>query len=257
LGSVETKTVDSDPLSVDVISPIAAPTAQQVNMASIRATLTGFIVVDPDVKLEYQILNTDGAPLTEWKSSDGENIVFDGLQHSTAYLIQVAFKPTETDPKSNAYISDPIYTLFYEDVPAAGVDTVAHCLTGLTPNAAYLINGTRYTATEKGTVPVSDLWIGSEIIVVKCGDNVKTVDSLPQSLQLPGRVPTEPNPTVLPVTYYDGNNGAMTGLNENMEYSVDGGKTWIAINGDKLENLAVAEYQIRYRAQAAKATPFI
>lgn len=252
LGSVETKTVDSDPLSVDVISPIAAPTAAQANLASIRPTLTGFVVVGPDATLEYQILDLDGFPVSEWKSSTGEDIVFDGLQHSTAYLIQVAFKPTETDPKSNAYISAPIYTLFYEEMPAAGVDTVAHCLTGLTPNAAYLINGTRYVATEQGTIPVSDMWIGSEIIVVKCGDNVKTVDSEPQSLQLPGRVPTEPKPIVQHVTYYDGNNGVITGVNENMEYSVDGGKTWIAINGDKLENLAVSEYRIRYRAQAEK-----
>ena len=253
LGSVETQTVDSDPVSVDIISHIAAPTAQQANMDAVRATLNGFVIVAPDPRLEYQILDTDGFAVTDWKSVAGEDIVFSGLQHSTAYLIQAAFKPTDTDPKSNAYISDPIYTLFYEDTPAATVDTVAHCLTDLVPGAAYLINGTAYVASEQGTVPVSNMWIDSEILIVKCGDSIKTVDSAAQSLLLPGRVPTKLQGILVQhVTYYDGNNGVITGVTEDMEYSTDGGKTWIAVNGQKLEGLAVSEYRIRYRAQTAK-----
>ena len=253
VGSAETKTVDSDPLTVNVFSPIAAPTADQLGIDSIRPTLTGFIVSDPDARLEYQILDLDGFPVSEWKSSANEEIVFDGLQHSTAYLIQVSYKPTATDPKSNAYISDPIYTLFYEEVPTAGVDTVAHCLTDLTPGASYLINGMRYTASEKGTVTVSDMWIDSEILIVKCGDGKKSVDSVAQSLLLPGRVPTQVKDVkIQPVTYYDGSNGVITGVTGDMEYSADGGKTWSVVNGDKLDGLTVSEYQIRYRAQAGK-----
>ena len=249
LGSVETKTVDSDPLSVDVISTVGAPTAEQAGVSAVRATLTGFVIVTPNPHIEYQILDTDGFALSDWKSSEGEEIVFDGLQHSTAYLIQAAFKPTESAPKSNAYISDPTYTLFYEDTPAASFDTVAHCLTDLIPGASYLINGVTYTATEKGTVAVIDSWIDSEILVVKCGDNIKTVDSLSQSLLLPGRVTTTLNAVAHPVTYYGGSNGAISGLNVDMEYSTDGGKTWIAVAGEKIENLAMASYAVRYRAQ--------
>lgn len=250
VGSVETKTVDSDPRPVDVISPIAAPTAEQVNMASIRPTLTGFIVVEPDSRLEYQILDLDGFPVSKWKSSDGADITFDGLAHSTAYLIQVCFKPTETEPKSNAYISEPIYTMFYEDTPQAVAQPSTGSLKGLIPNAAYLVNGVAYTASAQGTVAVRDEWMDSEITVVKCGDGVKTVDSLPQSLLLPGRVQTSLAPVTYPVTYYDGNNGAIGSVNADMEYSADGGKTWIAVTGEKIEALTVGEYFVRYRASA-------
>ena len=252
LGSVETKTVDSDPKTVKVISPIAAPDAEQVKIASIRSTLTGFIVVGPDPSLEYQILDVDQMPLSAWKSSGGEDIVFDGLQHSTEYWIQICFKQTETDPKSNAYIGGPLYTMFYEETPAVAVNPASGVLNGLIPGASYLINGEKYSADEKGTVPVAETWIGSEISVVKCGDELQTVNSLPQVIMLPGRVAEPLSPIAYFVTYYDLSNGAIGNVNSEMEYSADGGLTWIAITGEKIENLPVAVYYVRYRAQGSE-----
>ena len=248
LGSVEAKTVDSDPVSVDVISPIAAPTAELANLATVQSTLTGFIVVNPNAAMEYQILDVDGFPVSQWKHSSGDPIEFDGLEHSTPYRIQVSFRPTETDPKSNAYISGLIYTLFYEETPAAVVDTASGCLSKLVPGASYLVNGAKYSASQQGTISVQDAWINSEVTVVKCGNGTTTVDSLAQSLMLPGRVKTAFTPIAYPVTFYDGNNGAIGGVNAEMEYSADGGKTWIAVKGERIENLSASMYVVRYRA---------
>lgn len=43
------------------------------------------------------------------------------------------------------------------------------------------------------------------------------------------------------------NNGSITGLTTDMEYSNDGGATWISCPGAQLENLAPREYKVRYK----------
>lgn len=251
LGNETLKKVDSDPVEVHLKSS-DAPTAEQANLGAVESTLTGFIIPKPDPLLEYQVLDTDGVPLTEWESSFGEKIVFDGLEHSTPYLFQVCFRRTETMPKSNAYISGEMYTKFYEETPNASYDTVTEKLTGLVPNATYRINGTSETANASGTISIADEWIDKQITIVKCGDNAKTVDSFAQEMTLPGRVTKDMSPVAHPVTYHNGTNGEISGISDELEYSADGGKTWHTVSEQAVKNLAVGEYQVRYKAEADK-----
>lgn len=251
LGSVETETVDSDPVDIAINSPVAAPTKDRFDPATdAQTTLNSIIIAAPGADLEYQVLDKNGVPISAWKSSTGSSIVFDGLEHSTPYLIQVSFKQTATQPKSNALISDPIYTKFYEDTPAAVIDTLGVRLTGLIANADYLVGGIAYTADVNGNIPIIDAWIDSAITVVKCGDNIKTVNSIAQTLILPKRAELSLSPIIGQVTYYGGNNGSIGGLTTEMEYSADGGATWIAVTTDTVTGLTAKDYPIRRKGTA-------
>lgn len=42
------------------------------------------------------------------------------------------------------------------------------------------------------------------------------------------------------------NDGKINGVNKDMEYSADDGKTWTPVSGNKLENLKPGEYKVRY-----------
>lgn len=250
VGSEATKTVDSDPVDVAIISPVAAPTKAEFDASTVQSTLNSLIIPNPRADLEYQVLDTDGFPVSAWKSSTGDSIVFDGLEHSTPYLIQLSFCQTESQPKSNAYISDAVYTKFYEDTPAAVVNTLTQRLNELIPNAAYLVNGISYNADANGTVAILDIWVDSAITVVKCGDGIKTVDSMAQTLDLPGRTTLVLDAVVGQVTYYGGNNGSISGVSTNMEYSADGGVTWNEVTGDTLSGLYAMDYLVRRKGVA-------
>jgi len=260
LGSTETKTVDSDAISVAIQSPITAPTKADFDFAKVKSTLHGFVIPAPAANLEFQVLDTEGEPLSVWKSADGEDIVFDGLKDSSPYLIQVSFKPTEASPKSNAYISDTLYTRFYEEVPVAGMDTVTQQLIDLVPGASYLVNYLPYTADANGRIDILDHWVGNQITIVKCGNDTTTVNSLAQELLLPDRVQTVVNVSVQHVTFYDGDNGKISNVTSQMEYSLDKGMTWTAIAVDELVDLSVGEYWIRYRGikdEKFPGTPYV
>ncbi|MBQ7320642.1 MAG: uL15 family ribosomal protein [Clostridia bacterium] len=252
LGSTATKTVDSDPVDVAIISPVAAPTKAEFDVRKVQTGLTSLTVTEVDPRLEYQVLDQNGVPVSVWKSSSGEAIVFDGLTHSTAYRIQVCFKATDTQPKSNALISDIIYTKFYEETPAATVDTVKQLLANLVPNATYSVNGTSYIADASGHMGIEDAWVESVISLIKCGDGNKTVDSAAQTLELPGRTVLNLSPKIGQVTFHGGNNGSIGGLDSGMEISADGGSSWTAINGDTAGELTVQEYLIRRKGEAGK-----
>ena len=254
-GSDETQTVDSDPITVEIKSPVAAPTVADFDFSVVKSSLDGFVIPAPNTALVFQVLNPSGVPVSEWKSSDGGDIIFDGLADSSPYLIQVCFKQTETSPKSNAYISSPLYTRFYEDVPAAGVDTVNGQLTNLVPDALYSINRLVQRADASGNIRVRDNWIGTSILIVKCGDDTTTVDSKPQELLLPGRVDKKAEVEISPITFYNGSNGKIANLTSDMEYSADNGETWNAIQGAKVENLPEGDYLIRYKGIAKQKFP--
>ncbi len=251
LGSDEDKTVDSDPVSVDIISPVAAPTASQAGLDGVTTTLTEITIPKTDTTLEYQILDDNGNPVSAWKSGTGQSVTFVGLNDGTAYRIQVCIKQTATQPKSNGYISGQVYTKFYEETPAAVADTVSNALTKLVPNATYLIEGTQYRADAKGNILVADAWIGTQISIIKCGDGAKTVNSQPQKISLPGRVTTALHPTATgKVTYYGGRDGVIGNVDSQMEYSADGGLTWLVVTGSSIDGLAAQDYLVRYRGIA-------
>ena len=254
-GSDETQTVDSDPITVEIKSPVSAPTVADFNFAVVKSSLNGFVIPSPNVALTFQVLDPSGVPVSEWKSSDGGDIVFEGLTDSSPYLIQVCFEQTETAPKSNAYISSPLYTRFYEDIPKAVVDTVNGQLTNLVPDALYLINSVVHRADDAGKIRVRDHWIGSSIRIVKCGNDTTTVDSKPQELMLPDRVNKKAEVVISPITFYNGSNGKIMNLTSEMEYSADNGETWVAIQGNKLENLPAGDYLIRYKGIAEQKFP--
>ncbi|MCR5508922.1 MAG: hypothetical protein K6F34_09570 [Lachnospiraceae bacterium] len=108
-----------------------------------------------------------------------------------------------------------------ESIPEAGFDSTNNCLTGLIPEADYIINGTDHTADEAGCIPIDDDWYGRTIKIIKKNED-PDLNSSPQKLLIGVSVPTQ---YALSLTAPAGGVQPQTTLETGSSY-VDGSITW-------------------------------
>ena len=139
------------------------------------------------------------------------------------------------------------YDIVKEGTPAASVDYINEALTGLEPNAVYIVDGGERVPDSNRIIAIETAWIGKTINIVKKGiiaDN--TGDSEPQSLTIEQR-PNLPTPGKTDTTYGE-NNGVITGVDATMEYKLNTANTWIAISDTSVTGLAAETYNVRIKA---------
>ena len=74
-----------------------------------------------------------------------------------------------------------------EETPHASIDNTAEALTGLMPEATYLVNSAALTADGNGSLALQPEWFGSTVSIVKQGDGTATGNSVAQTLKIPNR----------------------------------------------------------------------
>ena len=133
-----------------------------------------------------------------------------------------------------------------ENTPQAEIDYVNETLTDLVPNADYVINGAAVTADEIGSIAIDESWFGDTLSIVKVGGGT-TADSTPQNLPIPKR-PGAPNASKTDCATPANNDGSITAVTAAMEYSADGGATWLPITGATVTALPPGTYKVRVKA---------
>ena len=134
------------------------------------------------------------------------------------------------------------------ETPAAVIAYRTETLTGLTPGAAYLIDGRELTASADGSVPIDEKWFGKTISIIKRGNGTDTGDSNPQLLPVPNRPagPEQVKPKA--ESKKNGNNGKLTKTDTTMQYRKKGSTEWISITGEEVTDLEPGDYELRYMA---------
>lgn len=134
-----------------------------------------------------------------------------------------------------------------ENVPGAHINYYDEVLQGLVPNTAYLINDTVVTADETGNIKINPNWLGQNISIIKQGTPDVTLDSNPQSLNVPAR-PTAPLVGKTDEQGVNSKNGTLTQVSNTMEYRLKGANHWTAISKNVVTGLAPDSYEVRYVA---------
>jgi len=162
-----------------------------------------------------------------------------------AYLVRVKAAGTVLASDTQS-ITLTAYTGVAETTPAAVADYSAEELTGLTANGGYAVNGTDVTADADGKIEIVNTWFGTTISLVKKGDGITTNDSEAQSILLTAR----PAAPVCDVTQPNAGSdtGSITGIGAAMEYSTDGGASWMDGTDNDVTGLAPGTVLIRIKA---------
>ncbi|MDR2770592.1 MAG: S-layer homology domain-containing protein [Clostridiales Family XIII bacterium] len=150
-----------------------------------------------------------------------------------------------------------VYKAVPETTPAAILNYQDETFTGLVTNARYAINGAERQATGSElsiTEFIEAAGTGTAtftLSVVKMGGE-KTVDSEPQILELPKRLPAPAGiAAVQPAE--PGLNGKISGVNGTMEYRASSSASWTLVTGNSIDNLLGTYY---VRTAASTVAPF-
>lgn len=138
-----------------------------------------------------------------------------------------------------------------EAVPKPSVDYQQEKLTGLVPDAAYVIGEENIAADTQGCIAIREDWFGSDIQIRKKG-GTGTLDSGSADVEIAAR-PEAPSVTKTDETIKGKRDTALAGVSTAMEYSVNSGETWTFINGSNITDgcitgLAPGEIWIREKA---------
>ncbi|MCI2000550.1 MAG: S-layer homology domain-containing protein [Clostridia bacterium] len=137
-----------------------------------------------------------------------------------------------------------------EETPNIQIDYENAELKGFTTGAAYSISSTTgdaYTITpDSESADIADGLFGTDVSIVKKGDNITSSDSDEQVLTIPSR-PSTPTATGVNETYSGGKDGKITGVDGTMEYSTDQ-KNWTSITESELTGLPNGTYYVRVKA---------
>ena len=143
-----------------------------------------------------------------------------------------------------------------EEKPNPTIDYRQEQLTGLTPGAAYMVKGETLFADEQGWIAIREDWFDSTIRIAKKGTE-STSDSDAAELTIAGR-PGIPSVIVKDETIKGKEDGALSGVSADMEYSTDGGTNWMAITSDEITGgslSGLAPGNILIRVKATDAAP--
>ena len=133
-----------------------------------------------------------------------------------------------------------------EATPGVFIDYVAERLMGFAVGERYSLNSNDVTVADT-TYAIDDSWFGSTVSIVKKSNITSTLDSIVQKLYVPPR-PTPTDLVGVSETAAGLNNGRITGTNNMMEYSGDGGVAWEDVTGTQITGLAPGTYQVRVKA---------
>lgn len=107
----------------------------------------------------------------------------------------------------------------------------------LQPGVDYGYNGVTGVLTIPAERIVGDIVVEAAGVIVKKQEQKK---------------PDVKKLTVIPPKYENSFDGKVIGVNANMEYSIDGGKTWIPCKGDQITGLGTGKLGIRFSATGEK-----
>ncbi len=176
----------------------------------------------------------------DWISAEGTTSLAPGN-----YLVRVKATGTVLASETQS-ITLTTFTGNPESTPAAVADYAAEELTNLTADGSYAVNGTNVSADSAGKLAIESDWLGTTISLVKKGDGVTTNDSEAQSLVLAARpaVPacTATQPSASAAT------GTVSGITEEMQYSIDNGTSWVDGTGSAVTGLVPGTVFIRVKA---------
>jgi hypothetical protein len=111
-----------------------------------------------------------------------------------------------------------------------------------------------YAPDSKRAFPIPEDWMtGNRVSVVHLNEH-ETLTSAPQEITIPSRPPVPWSVFSLDESAPGSSDGGIYGINETMEYSLDGGVTWAGCPRWKIENLAPSgNCRVRVKAIAGKS----
>ena len=110
-------------------------------------------------------------------------------------------------------------------------------------NATFTVDGREFDTDGYGVLKIREEWLGKTLVVTYPGGNATAELSLPARRGVPEGL------SVRNETYLGKGDGRIVGLDETMEYSVDGGETFADCPPEKFE--CGVRYIIRYKATDA------
>ena len=138
--------------------------------------------------------------------------------------------------------------------PEIAIDFAAETLIDFSAGQAYTVTvggDTVDVAAAITYLAIDTDWLGETLTIVAIGNNVTTLNSLPQTLAIPARPNAPTGLAGVSETADNANDGRITGVNDTMEFSDDNGATWTAVTGDEITNLAPGAYLVRVAATTA------
>ncbi|ETT29844.1 S-layer protein, partial [Paenibacillus sp. FSL R7-269] len=181
-----------------------------------------------------------------WSNVAGTSVTT--LEPDTYYVrtkaTAAAFVSVAHSVTVNAYVPTA------ETTPAAVIDYTAEQLTGLTPGAAYTVNGQPVTADVNGKLAIASSWLGASLSIVKKGDGSATTDSVAQTLNVPSRPAAPAGVTATDETAINAQDGALVNVDSTMEYKKSAAGAWGVVTGTAVTGLAPDTYYVRVKATA-------
>lgn len=214
---------------------------------------------------------TAGLASVSWRIGDGEenpvsadfqssvrtshNFTVNALESRTGRL---AVTVTAVDQAGNVtHKTVTVRIRSREEVPQPGIDYKKEKLTGLVPGAAYEIGGETFTADGQGCIGIKEDWFGGEAQISKKGGD-ETLDSENAGISIAAR-PAAPSVAKKNNETIKGKeDGAVSGVDTTMEYSLDGGASWVSVKDSDITDNAMTDLpagEIRIRIKAVDTAP--
>ncbi|MHA7967761.1 S-layer homology domain-containing protein [Paenibacillus sp. CAU 1782] len=181
--------------------------------------------------------------------SDISNITVTGLEPDTYYVRIKATSSAFVSEEAAVTVGSTSATA--EATPAALISFVDEQLTGLTANAAYLINGQNAAADSDGKIVIDSAWLGETLSIVKVGNGTTTTNSLAQSLVIPNRPAAPSGVGKTDETYTGAKDGSLTGLPVGGEYKKGAAGAWSDISSATVSGLEPDTYYVRTKATSS------
>ena len=143
------------------------------------------------------------------------------------------------------------------ETPDLVIDYAGEKLTGLVPGAIYDVRGESITADENGCISIAEEWFGTNFQISRKAYSAELLDS-DYAADVIGARPDAPAISLVQDETIRGKNDAqISGADEDMEYSADGGRTWTDIQAEDLTEarLNVPAGLIRVRVKATDNAP--
>lgn len=143
------------------------------------------------------------------------------------------------------------------ETPDLVIDYAGEKLTGLVPGAIYDVRGETITADENGCISIAEEWFGTNFQISRKAYSAELLDSDYAADVIAARPDAPAISLVQDETIRGKNDAQISGANEDMEYSADGGRTWTDIQAEDLTEarLNVPAGLIRVRVKATGSAP--
>lgn len=229
--------------------------AQKITLEkkAVSPSKDGFTVINGEkeaviknITSEYEYSTDNGA---SWTKGNGTDVT---VPAGTELLIRKA--ATEETPESET-VKVGTKALAQEATPSVSADYQAGKLTGLVPNAEYVITVDGKTITFKadasGKTDISSYY-GKTIAIVKKGNGTTTCDSAAQTLKVAAQV-TAPSENKFPVSQDESGKVVIKNVTSDMEYSLNNGVKWTT--GTGADVVVSAGTTVLIRKKGSTTTP--